>query len=117
MPTSESSRRRPGWVLLGIVFVILPLAAVLGENAFFFNVFGNGSTIPLESVGAGLLEWWERIGRELTVGLAACVVLLIGRVRPIRAALLGATAGVLTFAWFVAVLFVALACAGPNALG
>jgi hypothetical protein len=107
---------KPGWLLLLVVFVVLPLAAVLGGGPLLFYVFGDGSWIPEDSPGFGLVRWWWfGSGREISVGLVAFVVLLCRRVALERAALLAVGAGLATLGWFFAVLLVVLAL-NPGAL-
>jgi hypothetical protein len=107
---------KPGWLLLVAVFVALPLVAVLGGQTLIFHVFGNGSFIATGSPGIGILDWWDHIGRELTVALTAFGLLVGFRLSPWRSVVLACAAGAVTFAWWVAVVLVALSFAGPNAL-
>ena len=70
--------RKPRWPWLLVVFVVLPVAALFGNSAIF-NLFGNGEYLPQDSTGSHVLHWWESWGRPLTVGIAAWLILTIGR--------------------------------------
>jgi len=58
--------RRPGWMLLVVLFVVLPLAAVWLVDPILFSVYGNGHVISPDSPGADLaaaagavtVPWW-----------------------------------------------------------
>ena len=98
------------------MFVVLPLIAVLAGQSVIFHVFGNGSFIAPGSAGIEILDWWDLIGRELTVAWAAFVLLAVFRVGLWRSVVLACAAGAVTFAWLLAVVLFALSLAGPNAL-
>jgi hypothetical protein len=100
---------------LVVVFVALPLLALLLVVPLLFAVFGDGYRIAPDSPGSGILEWWDlSAGREITVGVAALVVLLVRKVFPPLALALAALAGIFTLVWFVIVLFASVAFFGGS---
>jgi hypothetical protein len=107
--------RRPGWSLLVVVFVVLPLAAVWLVDPILFSVYGNGHVISPDSPGADLVDLWNRVAvRIITVGVAALAVLLVRRVFPPLALALAAAAGALTVPWWVASLLTYLWVTGAS---
>jgi hypothetical protein len=109
------SWRKPGWLLLLAVLVVLPLAAAWGDPAIF-HLFGNGHYLPQGSTGQHVLEWWDGWGRPLCVAGAAWLLLTACRVRLTWSVPLAFASGVASFVWLFVVIIVALWHAGPNAL-
>jgi hypothetical protein len=107
--------RRPGWKLLVVVFVALPMTTVWLGEPLLFSVFGSGAYIPVDSAGYALTRWWnEGGGQMITVGVVALLVLLARRVFPLLAMALAGGAGALTVAWWFISLFVYVAVTGAS---
>jgi hypothetical protein len=106
--------RSAGWPLLLVVFVVLPGAAVFGNWAIL-HLFGNGSYLPIDSIGDHVLHWWEGWGRPLLVGMAAWLLLTICRISPVKSALLALGSAAASFVWLYGALIVFLML-NPGAL-
>jgi hypothetical protein len=113
--TAERRWRRPGWVLLVLLWTALPLAAVLAVQPLLFAIYGDGGTIAPDTTGSDLVTWWDdQWGREIAVGAIALVVLLARRVFPPLALALAAVAGGLTLVWLIAMVLVAVIFFGAS---
>jgi uncharacterized BrkB/YihY/UPF0761 family membrane protein len=106
--------RKARWPLLLVVFVVLPGAAVFGSWAIF-HLFGNGSYLPIDSIGDHVLRRWDGWGRPVMVGAVAWLLLAIRRVSPVKRAMLALGSAAASFVWLCAALIIFLML-NPGAL-